>query len=107
MSSNERSVVLLGPVLALFPGCPVWASFKMAGRHSIVEYFGDSGGHRCGYCKSSSTNQSHGMWAHTMTCLDYQDLFDRGWRRSGKYVYKPTMKTTCCPAYTIKYVLDI
>ena len=36
------------------------ASFKMAGRHSIVEYFGDSGGHRCGYCKSSSTNQSHG-----------------------------------------------
>lgn len=42
------------------------------------------------------------MWAHTMTCLDYQDLIDRGWRRSGKYVYKPTMKTTCCPAYTIK-----
>lgn len=36
------------------------ASFKMAGRHSIVEYFGDSGGHRCGYCKSSSTNHSHG-----------------------------------------------
>ena len=51
---------LLGPVLALFPGFPGRASFKMAGRHSIVEYFGDSGGHRCGYCKSSSTNHSHG-----------------------------------------------
>lgn len=22
-----------------------------------------------------------GMWAHRMTCLDYQDLIDRGWRR--------------------------
>lgn len=22
-----------------------------------------------------------GMWAHTLTCLDYQDLIDRGWRR--------------------------
>ena len=28
--------------------------------HSIVEYFGDSGGHRCGYCNSSDTNFSHG-----------------------------------------------
>lgn len=32
---------------------------KMA-NHSIVEYFGDSGGHRCGYCNSSDTNYSHG-----------------------------------------------
>ncbi|XP_074627454.1 arginyl-tRNA--protein transferase 1-like isoform X2 [Acropora palmata] len=70
---------------------------------SIVEYFGgDSEGHRCGYCKSPNTNFSHGMWAHRMTCLDYQDLIDRGWRRSGKYVYKPTMKKLCCPMYTIK-----
>jgi len=22
-----------------------------------------------------------GMWAHTMTVEDYQDLIDRGWRR--------------------------
>lgn len=22
-----------------------------------------------------------GMWAHNLTCLDYQDLIDRGWRR--------------------------
>ena len=21
------------------------------------------------------------MWAHNLTCLDYQDLIDRGWRR--------------------------
>lgn len=73
----------------------------MAG-HSIVEYFGGDSGHRCGYCGSSNTNYSHGMWAHSMTSLDYQDLIDRGWRRSGQYVYKPTMKKMCCPSYTIK-----
>ncbi|KAH0623690.1 hypothetical protein JD844_006741 [Phrynosoma platyrhinos] len=43
-----------------------------------------------------------GMWAHSLTVQDYQDLIDRGWRRSGKYVYKPTMNQTCCPQYTIR-----
>ncbi|XP_053524374.1 arginyl-tRNA--protein transferase 1 isoform X8 [Artibeus jamaicensis] len=42
------------------------------------------------------------MWAHSMTVQDYQDLIDRGWRRSGKYVYKPVMNETCCPQYTIR-----
>nr|XP_046258435.1 arginyl-tRNA--protein transferase 1 isoform X1 [Scatophagus argus]XP_046258439.1 arginyl-tRNA--protein transferase 1 isoform X1 [Scatophagus argus] len=42
------------------------------------------------------------MWSHTMTVQDYQDLIDRGWRRSGKYVYKPIMNKTCCPQYTIR-----
>lgn len=45
---------------------------------------------------------SFGMWAHAMTVQDYQDLVDRGWRRSGKYVYKPIMDETCCPQYTIR-----
>uniref|UniRef100_A0A8C2XRW8 Arginyl-tRNA--protein transferase 1 n=1 Tax=Cyclopterus lumpus TaxID=8103 RepID=A0A8C2XRW8_CYCLU len=42
------------------------------------------------------------MWSHTMTVQDYQDLIDRGWRRSGKYVYKPKLDKTCCPQYTIR-----
>ncbi|CAL1270382.1 unnamed protein product [Larinioides sclopetarius] len=42
------------------------------------------------------------MWAHGLTPLDYQNLIDRGWRRSGKYCYKPTMNVTCCPLYTIR-----
>ncbi|XP_052468442.1 arginyl-tRNA--protein transferase 1 isoform X3 [Carassius gibelio] len=42
------------------------------------------------------------MWSHNMTVQDYQDLIDRGWRRSGKYVYKPVMDKTCCPQYTIR-----
>ncbi|XP_033741170.1 arginyl-tRNA--protein transferase 1-like isoform X1 [Pecten maximus] len=67
----------------------------------IVEYYGSGGAHRCGYCGNNG-NCSHGMWAHSLTVQDYQDLIDRGWRRSGKYCYKPTMNKTCCPHYTIK-----
>ena len=71
---------------------------------SISEYFYDPSGpsgRRCGYCKSTDTNQSHGMWTHRLTVDDYQDMIDRGWRRSGKYCYKSVMSSTCCPLYTI------
>ncbi|GAB4831936.1 hypothetical protein Ancab_005951 [Ancistrocladus abbreviatus] len=61
----------------------------------------------CGYCKSGRrTSVSHGLWAHSLTVNDYQDLLDRGWRRSGCFVYKPEMETTCCPAYTIRLNAD-
>ncbi|XP_072944615.1 arginyl-tRNA--protein transferase 1 isoform X2 [Epargyreus clarus] len=69
---------------------------------SIIEYYAEHERYRCGYCKGSDTNYGHGMWAHTMTVSDYQDLIDRGWRRSGKYVYKPTISIICCPSYTIR-----
>ncbi|XP_073541467.1 arginyl-tRNA--protein transferase 1 isoform X2 [Phyllobates terribilis] len=72
------------------------------GALSILEYFGGEDGNRCGYCKSEAGNVSHGMWAHSLTVQDYQNLIDRGWRRSGKYVYKPLMSQTCCPQYTIR-----
>ncbi|XP_075671036.1 arginyl-tRNA--protein transferase 2-like isoform X1 [Castanea sativa] len=65
----------------------------------------DCGGHKssCGYCKSSGrTSISHGLWANSITVYDYQDLLDRGWRRSGSFLYKPEMERTCCPAYTIR-----
>lgn len=42
------------------------------------------------------------MWAETLTVQDYQNLIDRGWRRSGKYCYKPIMDQICCPQYTIR-----
>ncbi|XP_006813302.1 arginyl-tRNA--protein transferase 1-like [Saccoglossus kowalevskii] len=70
---------------------------------SVVEYFTEHDGHRCGYCGSKDSNYSRGMWAHSLTCEDYEDLIDRGCRRSGKYVYKPTMDTMCCPSYTIRH----
>ncbi|KAL3680317.1 hypothetical protein R1sor_023273 [Riccia sorocarpa] len=63
----------------------------------------------CGYCKSRSGSRnftSRGLWAHTLTVQDYQDLLDRGWRRSGMFLYKPCMKVTCCPPYTIRLKVD-
>ncbi|XVE99739.1 hypothetical protein REPUB_Repub03eG0226900 [Reevesia pubescens] len=65
----------------------------------------DCGRHRssCGYCNSSGrTSISHGLWANNITVNDYQDLLDRGWRRSGSFLYKPEMERTCCPSYTIR-----
>ncbi|KAM0023568.1 putative arginyltransferase [Helianthus debilis subsp. tardiflorus] len=57
----------------------------------------------CGYCKSgSNTSITHGLWAHSLTVYDYQALLDRGWRRSGCFLYKPEMEKTCCPSYTIR-----
>lgn len=57
----------------------------------------------CGYCKSSSRSSvSQGMWAHTLTVDDYQELLNRGWRRSGKFLYKPSMHRTCCPPHSIR-----
>ncbi|KAE9598739.1 hypothetical protein Lal_00022658 [Lupinus albus] len=57
----------------------------------------------CGYCKSPNrTSISHGLWARSLTVSDYQALLDRGWRRSGCFLYKPLMERTCCPSYTIR-----
>ncbi|XP_074287228.1 arginyl-tRNA--protein transferase 1 isoform X2 [Silene latifolia] len=61
----------------------------------------------CGYCKSGARSSvSHGLWARSLTIADYQELLDRGWRRSGCYLYKPEMESTCCPSYTIRLKAD-
>lgn len=70
---------------------------------SIVEYFPGEEAGSCGYCKSQGSI-SRGMWTHSLTVDDYQALLDRGWRRSGKYTYKPSMSVTCCPLYTIRCI---
>ncbi|XP_057855265.1 arginyl-tRNA--protein transferase 2 isoform X2 [Cryptomeria japonica] len=73
---------------------------------SIVE---DCGVHRttCGYCKSNARNSiAHGLLADSISVDDYQDLLDRGWRRSGVFLYKPEMERTCCPPYTIRLKVD-
>ena len=73
---------------------------------SLVEWFGFDSGHSCGYCKGEKTSLTHGMWGHQLSHADYQALIDRGWRRSGKYLYKPDMSRTCCPQYTIRCDAD-
>lgn len=58
---------------------------------------------KCGYCKSGGkTGASYGMVGRNITCEDYQNLIDRGWRRCGNFLYQPVMSETCCPQYTIR-----
>ncbi|TBU58360.1 arginine-tRNA-protein transferase [Dichomitus squalens] len=63
----------------------------------------------CGYCGSpgkrseaqTSYHAAEGI-AHVMGCRVYQEMMDRGWRRSGTYYYKPDLRRSCCPQYTIR-----
>ncbi|KII95226.1 hypothetical protein PLICRDRAFT_34070 [Plicaturopsis crispa FD-325 SS-3] len=66
-------------------------------------------GSSCGYCSPSGTRSventsfhSASMSTYRLSCEAYQEMIDRGWRRSGTYCYKPNMKLSCCPQYTIK-----
>ncbi|EKM59382.1 uncharacterized protein PHACADRAFT_87497, partial [Phanerochaete carnosa HHB-10118-sp] len=67
----------------------------------------------CGYCgpPGKRSERKTNVHAAELTLLDcsctvraYQMMIDRGWRRSGAYCYKPDLKQSCCPQYTIKYV---
>lgn len=61
----------------------------------------------CGYCKSEArTSFAYGLWALSLSLHDYQDLLNRGWRRSGMFLYRPEMEKTCCPAYSIRLKAD-
>ena len=74
-------------------------------RGSVVEYMYDAAGpkpYKCGYCRSPNTSLTQGLLGYNMTCKDYQDLVDRGFQRSGRYVYRADMKRTCCPQYVIR-----
>ena len=74
-------------------------------RRSVVQFMGEDSS-KCGYCRSGQESSvSSGMWCHSLTVEDYQELVDRGWRRAGCYVYKPKMQCTCCPQYPIR--LDV
>ncbi|XP_061390961.1 arginyl-tRNA--protein transferase 1 [Musca vetustissima] len=69
--------------------------------YTIVDFYGPQKS-RCGYCKGTQCSVGDGMHAYVMAPRDYQDLIDRGWRRSGHYCYKQDNTKTCCPHYTIK-----
>ncbi|KAK7695493.1 hypothetical protein QCA50_000129 [Cerrena zonata] len=63
----------------------------------------------CGYCSppgqrsvAKSNYHSAELSADRLSCMAYQGMIDRGWRRSGTYCYKPDMKRSCCPQYTIR-----
>jgi arginine-tRNA-protein transferase len=62
-------------------------------------------------CRSSSTDAcldsptvgySYYLSCRSVSASFYQDLLDRGFRRSGNLLYKPDLRKSCCPHYTIR-----
>jgi len=49
-----------------------------------------------------SQGSSYYMSCDNMRVDHYQELMDRGWRRSGTLYYKPDLLRSCCPHYTIR-----
>ncbi|KUJ18122.1 arginine-tRNA-protein transferase-like protein 1 [Mollisia scopiformis] len=57
---------------------------------------------RCGYCHSRSGSFSYYAKTTSLTPDFYQSLLNRGWRRSGSLLYKPDLRASCCPQYTLR-----
>lgn len=83
----------------------------MAGKKNVklseIQLYGE-GASKCGYCdrEELETSVSFGVVCESMSVDEYQQLMFYGWRRSGTYFYKPDMRKTCCPAYTIRLNVD-
>lgn len=76
----------------------------------------------CGYCKGSkqdhwaleswlkknkpASSVTIGMSVEQMTCQQYDILMNKGFRRSGTFLYKPDLLRNCCRLYTIRTNLE-
>ncbi|ORZ02714.1 arginine-tRNA-protein transferase [Syncephalastrum racemosum] len=71
-------------------------------KESLINLLPSHGPRNCGYCHTNKSSNKYGFWAQTLTSKHYQLLIDQGWRRSGKFLYKPNLKTSCCSQYTLR-----
>ncbi|KAK9903993.1 hypothetical protein WJX75_002063 [Coccomyxa subellipsoidea] len=60
----------------------------------------------CGYCRSGAST-SLGMVANQITCEAYQDLLNRGWRRSGTWLYRSLAEDSECSCVPHTIRLDV
>lgn len=60
----------------------------------------------CGYCGKDDESYIYGISFKELTINEYQQLIDRGFRRSGSFIYKPDVRRSCCPQYTIRLDVD-
>ncbi|KAH7404353.1 hypothetical protein KP509_15G021900 [Ceratopteris richardii] len=64
-------------------------------------------GTTCGYCGSESpSSHFYGLWAHSLSPHDFQELLDQSWKRSGMLLYRPLVERSCCQLYTIRLKAD-
>jgi len=52
--------------------------------------------------KSSKSSKSYSVLADSISPSLYEELINRGWRRSGVHLYKPQNFSSCCPTLTIR-----
>ena len=69
---------------------------------SLIKPLGYQRSTSCGYCKKSEGNSSYYISSEKLRVEHYQELVNRGWRRSGTMYYKPDLTRSCCPHYTIR-----
>jgi arginyl-tRNA--protein-N-Asp/Glu arginylyltransferase len=51
---------------------------------------------------SANGSKSYGLLFDRLTYDTFEDLINRGWRRSGKHLYRPHNFESCCPALSIR-----
>mgnify|MGYP000038196792 CR=1 FL=1 len=56
----------------------------------------------CPYCGSEGTRVARGMLARELSAEAMLRLLNRGWARSGTWVYLPVNAPACCPQYQIR-----
>ncbi|KAH8811769.1 arginine-tRNA-protein transferase-like protein 1 [Xylogone sp. PMI_703] len=56
----------------------------------------------CGYCHNKSGSFSYYSRTTQLSPQFYEALLNRGWRRSGTLLYKPDLRASCCPQYTVR-----
>ncbi|KAJ1937090.1 Arginyl-tRNA--protein transferase 1, partial [Linderina pennispora] len=78
------------------------SSDMVASSESVLRILGMQEREHCGYCRTDSGSRFFALRARTLSCSDYQQLVDRGWRRSGSLLYLTDMSDSCCPYYTIR-----
>ena len=83
--------------------CNYYPSMSKSIKLSEIQLYGENSS-KCGYCERGDleTSVSFGIVCESMSVNEYETMMHYGWRRSGTYFYKPNMRSTCCPTYTIR-----
>lgn len=86
-------------------------STSLPPRTTEIKLLGSCGSD-CGYCKGARSSlvqqpptscyQSYAILVLSMSPGVYEQFLNRGWRRSGRLLYKPNLFRTCCPQYTLR-----
>lgn len=73
---------------------------------AVISFPGYRSQGHCGYCESATGSKTYGFSAFKIPIQLYGELLDKGFRRSGTFLYRPDLANSCCPQYTIRLHAD-